>query len=257
MIKAFRLSLLALVVAGLLLPFPAVLAYPITGQGGDDPDASFWEEGALAGVNGPKVETLSNKPADDEPKLQTDLPEAGVDAQGAGPAATEAGWITIENEGFEGIWPDAGWYSSDLNGPSIGGSYTWDDTSKRHAGASGAWSAHPTDGVTPYGAFLHTEMTYGPFSLVGATDAKFSFSYYLDTEIQYDFFSWSYSCDNGISWVTQEKSGGTASWKTATVKLKSCLGKSSVLVRFSFVSLDVLFSDEGPYVDNVLIQKYQ
>lgn len=258
MIKTRRLSLLALLVAGLLLlPLAAAIADPIPGQGGDEPDPSFWEETAPGQVYGPKPETLSNKPADDEQKLQMDPSTAGLDAQGASPAATEAGWIVIENEGFEGIWPDAGWSSVDYNGAAVGGSYSWDDAPIRHAGTSGAWSAHPTDGITlPYGGNQYTKMSYGPFSLVGATDAKFSFSYYLDTEGVYDFFSYEYSCDNGVSWVSQQKSGRVPSWKTATVKLKSCLGKSSVLVQFSFVS-DPSFGWEGAYVDNVLIQKYQ
>ncbi len=257
MIKTLRHPLLALVVAGLLLfPVATALAAPIPAQGGDDPDPSFWEEEAPGQVYGPKAETLDSKPADDEPKLQADLSDAGVDAQGVGPAAPEAGWIVIENEGFEGVWPDAGWVVVDYNGPSQGGTYVWDDTSKRHAGATGAWSAHPTDGVTPYTNDLHTTMTYGPFSLVGATDAKFKFSYFLDTEPGFDFFSWEYSCDNGASWVSQKKSGRPAVWKTVTVKLKPCLGKSSVLVQFGFIS-ESSYSFEGAYVDNVLIQKYQ
>lgn len=254
MINTRRLSLLALLVVGLLLlPLATALASPISGQGSDDPDPSFWEEAPVQ-VYGPKPGTLSNKPADDEPKLQADLPGIGAEAQGAGPAATEAGWITIENETFEGVWPDAGWTSFNYNDTAVVGVYTWDDTSVRHYG-TGAWSAHPTDGVIPYDEDLHTKMRYGPFSLVGATDAKFSFKYFLNTELTWDFFSYEYSCDNGASWVSQQKSG-SANWKSVTVKLKPCLGKSTVLVQFSFVS-DVAYGYEGAYVDNVLIQKYQ
>ncbi len=254
MIKTRRLSLLALLATGLLLPWASALAAPIPAQGGDDPEASFWEEAPPAEAFRPEPVTLGDKPADDEPKPQAGLSEAGVDVQGASPAATEAGWIVIENEGFEGVWPDAGWFTYDYNGPAVGGFVAWDDTVRRHFG-SGSWSAHPTDGVMPYGANQHTWMRYGPFSLVGATDAKFSFNYYLATDLRFDFFSWEYSCDSGVSWVSQQKSG-SADWKTVTVKLKPCLGDSAVYVRFGFVS-NYTFQYEGPYVDNVLIQKYQ
>lgn len=251
--KSLHLFILTLVVAGLLLvPLVSVMADPGTGKGGAEPDASFWEQ-APSGMYGPKAESLSDKPADDEPKLQVDSSEVEVEAQGMDPAV--ATWHVIENEGFEGVWPDAGWSSFDYNRAAVGGSFTWDDTSRR--AKTGSWSAHPTDGAIPYGIFQHTKMTFGPFSLVGATDAKFSFSYFLATEAFFDFFSWEYSCDGGTSWVSQQKSGSSAGlWKTVTQSIKTCAGKPSVFVQFTFVS-DDSFGLEGAYVDNVLIQKFQ
>ncbi len=251
MTKTRRFPLLALIVAGLLLIAATVLADPIRGQGGGEPDPSFGEE-APAEAYEPEPETFGDQSADDEMLLPEDVAGAEVDAQGAIPTAVEAGWTVIENEGFDSLFRDTGWHSYDVNGASVGGSYQWVTTTRRSF--AGALSASP-NGRANYGQNEHTKMYFGPFSLAGAIDAKFSFLYYLNTQRNYDLLSWEYSCDARGSWLSQQKSG-VAGWKFVTVSLKPCLGQSSVYVQFTFLS-DVSINGEGAYVDSVLIQKLQ
>jgi hypothetical protein len=160
-------------------------------------------------------------------------------------------WRTVHYQNFEGIFPSGKWITYD-------GSYTstqgvW---AKGAGGFNGTFAAHPRGGVTPYNYNTQTWMRYGPFSLAGATDARMTFKYRVDTEVGYDFLSWAYSC-NGISnWTAKTVSGNHAGdWVSATFSLKPCIGKTEVYVQFTFTS-DQSVNYQGAWVDNVKIQKF-
>ena len=181
------------------------------------------------------------------PMLQT-RPTTDVDA-----SAVEATWRTVVFEGFEGLFPSGNWSVWDFDDGSLSGNDNWDDTYTKYK--TGSWSAHPTDGVTPYPNKMISIMRYGPFSLVGATNARLKFDYFLDTEAGYDFFTWGYSC-NGLNNWTEKSVSGNSSWKSITESMVSCKGKSSVYVEFTFTT-DYSVQDQGVWVDNVRIEKYQ
>lgn len=171
--------------------------------------------------------------------------------------ASAATWRVIEMQTFEANFPgtDPAWAIRDVNGPSVGGVEIWDDSSQR--AYKGAWAAHPSDGG-PYPTHVDTWMRYGPFSLVGARDANYSFWYWMDTELQYDEFGWQHSCDGGKTWTGTQISGIRKSWKKVTVSLKPCVGKVDVRIRWTFESDYSNPSGAelaGVFVDNVKIQK--
>jgi hypothetical protein len=170
------------------------------------------------------------------------------------PIATTAAWHTIHYQTFESNFPTAGWTIADYNGPSVGGSLVWDDNATR--GYNSYWAAHPNDSST-YANLTDTWMRYGPFSLVGATSARFTFVYWLNSEANYDLFSWDVIC-NGLahSGLGQTRSGPLNKWTSTNIALTNCLGKSQVYIRFSFKS-DYNGTGQGVWVDNVKIEKYQ
>jgi hypothetical protein len=170
-------------------------------------------------------------------------------------AATTATWRTIVSEGFEGVWPENSpcWYVIDYDDGDLAGNDNWDDTSTKFK--TGGWSAHPTDGVRPYPDKMTSIMRCGPVSLVGALDARLKFYYFLDSEAGFDFFKWGYSC-NGTNGWTEKSVSGNKSWTAVTESLKSCKGKSTVYVQFTFTS-DYSVTDNGVWVDDIRIEKYQ
>lgn len=219
-----------------LMPVTSVFAQS---EGPDDPD---WETEPLGFPYGPKPDAPVNLGDDQLKDVEVPLlPEI----EEVSPTAI---WHTIEYETFEGIWPDTNWASWNYNA----GSSTWDDVNRRAYG--GSWSAHPSGVTSPYPNNLHSIMRYGPFSLAGATNAKFTFTFWLAGEPAFDWFSWGYSCDGGQTWTDTSKSSSN-SWQTKTMQIKSCVGSTSVYVRFMFTS-DYSVVNEGVYVDNVRIQSY-
>ncbi len=178
------------------------------------------------------------------------LNAAGAPVQGA---ATSSYWYTVLYEGFEGPFPSGLWSLRDYNG-SLGGTYVWNDVSTR-AYTGSYWSAHPKGG-SPYTNNMASQMTWGPFSLVGALQAEFRFNFFLVSESGYDFLRYGYSCTNGATWTDLSVSGNYVTWRYVVVPLTSCLGASQVKIRFSFDS-DTNIYYEGAYVDDILILKYQ
>lgn len=225
--------------------------------------SSLWNEDSQAEPFMPKPESVETSPLEEDKQLEQLEPglfipyvqAAMSHTEDLHAAAIDATWQTIVFEGFEGIWPPMGgkWVAVDYNSTLCGGPILklWDDTNTK--AFNGQWSAHPTDGP-PYVNCTATYMQYGPFSLVGALDAKMSFRYFLDSEAQHDFFSWAYSCTGTGTWTRLDKSGITSLWLPVDHSLKPCLGKSSVYVRFWFES-DSSTTDQGVWVDDVKIQR--
>lgn len=237
--RSYKMLCIVMLFALALLPVASVFAQ----SGGPDDGDSMTEP--PESLYGPKPETTIN--FGDGPIKDMAAPEV-FEAEEVSPTAT---WHVIENETFEGIWPDAGWAAWNYHG----GTHAWDDVNQR--AYAGRWSAHPSGWPTPtypYPNNLHTIMRYGPFSLVGATNAKMSFYYWLSGESWFDYLSWGYSCDGGLTWTDTSKSSPNA-WQQKVMQINSCVGSSSVYVRFVFTA-DSSVVNEGAYVDNVRIQSY-
>jgi hypothetical protein len=258
-LSGFVMCLLTL---GLLTqPVVSVLA-----QSDPDADAMLGEEPTEPVT--PKPGHSATEQVDEEKPQQAQhhlyFPHMATESSGVREASVDAVWSTIATEGFEGVWPPSGgkWFVTDYNGNQVPAStpgtlYLWDDTSTKSK--TGFWSAHPTDGP-PYVNLTDTYMRYGTFSLVGATDARFSFWYLMDTEITYDWFTWEFSC-GGVNWDGYTRSGLTGNtspppWVKQTVSLRPCLGKSTVYIRFNFKSDDSV-TDQGVWVDDIRIEKFQ
>lgn len=87
--------------------------------------------------------------------------------------AARARWRTIHYQTFEGVWPVGLWQVRDRNNTGA----VWDDSN--FLPINGGWSAHPNDGASvPNNS--STSMTYGPFSLLGASNGRVQFNYAVE-----------------------------------------------------------------------------
>jgi hypothetical protein len=167
---------------------------------------------------------------------------------------SKAGWNDVINQGFESStpWPSGKWITYDCSHTSTQG--IWATTfSKAYLSTK---SVHVRAGTTPYNYNTCTWMRAGPFSFVGATNARIFFKYWLDTEVGYDFFRFEYSCNGVNAWKGGEAvSGNVGAWANAQFSLKPCIGRSQVFVQFTFVS-DQSVNYQGVWLDNINIQKY-
>ena len=149
---------------------------------------------------------------------------------------------TILSEGFEGVFPGA-WSVNTSQGRN------WDDTSRR--AYTGGWSAHCGDGA-PTNNYLNNMSNYmqRTVNLSSYDTATLSFRYWMNTEINYDYFRIRV---NGTSMWS--RSGSYAIWNPQSLNLDSYAGLSSVTVRFEFTSDGsvVPSGDSGVWVDDVLL----
>lgn len=173
----------------------------------------------------------------------------------AEPSLIDDAWLSIKYEGFEEAFP---------NNWTLYGSPTWcENNYKSAAGSWSGWPACAGTGAVPssgkYPNNLNSWMVYGPFSLVGATDALVTFKHWTDTESNYDFFQYMASID-GSNFYGQQLSGDWTPWKDATFDLKSVYtlgdlrGQDRVWIAFRFVS-DNTVQDYGTFLDEINIQK--
>jgi hypothetical protein len=175
-------------------------------------------------------------------------------------------WTTITAEDFEGDFPGTGWVAFDDDGLT-NGEYYWDaDTFKPYSGSKSGWPA--SGGADGYSAAagnypddLLSWLVYGPFDLSDATDAELLFYYWLDTEIDYDFFEVLASSDgtNFYGFQTSGNSGGWLSFNfdlTAVPELGDLTGQSNGWIAFLFSSDYNVHDFAGPFIDDILLQKY-
>jgi len=257
----FRNYRLVMVVVWLVL---GLVTYPVQSlfaQTTEVDDAAVILQGSDEPVN--EKPTVTGDNATEDPAKaqqfgqQLYLPgiQAGL-SEGEADAAHHNGWHTLLYDGFEGAFPGP-WAIYDNNGPNVAGSAIWGDTP--NVACAGFWSAHPNDGVTPYPNNTDTWLRYGPFNLASVqgdpiTAARFSFCYYLDSELTWDHFHWEYSCNGGRDWIVRKQSGFNNQFRFVTVSLNSCLGSPNVYVKFWFHS-DYLVQDQGVWLDEVRIQR--
>jgi len=92
---------------------------------------------------------------------------------------------------------------------------------------SGSYSAYcvqngePAPG--PYPADVNAWMTYGPFDLSNATDAKMDFSYWNQSEPDCDYLYWMASSD-GENFNGYYTSGYQADWQSETLEPERLCG---------------------------------
>lgn len=197
--------------------------------------------------------------------MATKVTEISKDGK-EGAAASELSYTrpdayqVIEHETFEGIWPDTGW--------AIAGSPAWDDTSYR--AFNGSWSGWCADTTIappgPYPANMNGWMIYGPFSLVGVSDADMWFRHWTKTELNYDYLNVGASIDGNyfygwrISGDYTGASGNESGWVkgdfdlTNVYGLGDLRGQANVWIAFWFTS-DNIIQYEGSYLDDVVIWK--
>ena len=201
--------------------------------------------------------------------IQLQLPASLAKAAHSKPiqkaVAPSAGLVTIMSEDFEGNFPSGSWVVNT-------GDYTW---AKRncvaHNGASSAWAVGggTSGNVLACGAnypnSISTIMSYGPFDLSDANYAAFSFWLLLNSETNYDFFSFLAS-EDGTNFSGFRFSGTTnGAWFPYTQALtavpagngtfKNLMGKSAVWIAFAFSSDGSSNNPTGALVDDIVLQK--
>jgi hypothetical protein len=177
---------------------------------------------------------------------------------------TEAGWVTILEERFEGSFPGGEWEVRDNDSSS--GRYYWGKRDCRDNGGSfSAWSVGAGDTTLSCGSDYRNDvyawMIYGPFSLADATASDLTFDWWSDTELEYDVFGWAASVD-GVDYYGTIVSGDWSSWTTGEILdlgdvpiLGNLVGEDQVWIAFVFAS-NTIYTDRGSFVDNVLLRKY-
>jgi hypothetical protein len=167
----------------------------------------------------------------------------------------------IKSEGFEcGIPADF----------VLSGDPTWGATTyRKYEGARSAYcvgSSVPAPGPYPDDAFAW--MTYGPFSLQDAQDARLGMRAWINTEAGYDFF-WIVASTDGLNWTGYRLSGNWAGltadeWLHMAVSFSdlsnmpisdpAMIGQSQVWFATIFES-DYSVTYEGVYLDNIVLEK--
>ena len=104
-------------------------------------------------------------------------------------------------------------------------------------------------------------MTYGPFSLIGATDARTTFWLRYDLGAA-DKIVWQASID-GLNWYGyQTGNGNNGAFQQVTFDLKAVptignlCGRATVYIRFYCESDSVESYNDGPFLDDIVIERY-
>ncbi len=211
----------------------------------------------------PKASAVS----DPEPEANP-APEPTEKPESVAPAALD-GWQTILNDGFEGVpWPAAPvagqprWSTFDANG-ATNGTYYWDDEAFRpYRGGYSAWPAGNAlnPATANHAPNMRSWMTFGPFSLRDAAKATLTFQYYLDSELNYDYFGW-FASPDGTRFYGNWATGRDLTWRPGVIDFQnvpgygSMLGDASVWIGFYFYS-DGSTQFKGVNVDDVFVQKF-
>jgi hypothetical protein len=103
-------------------------------------------------------------------------------------------------------------------------------------------------------------MTYGPFSLAGATAADLKFKLWLNSELSYDKVFWGASV-NGTDFWGFSRDGNSGGWVdivldlTNVPTLGNLTGLPNVWIALVFSSDNLVNTTEGAYVDNIVLRK--
>jgi hypothetical protein len=199
------------------------------------------------------------------PDLPIDDPAKAANPSLPNGLVASSGWTVIMTEDFEGVFPSGLWDVFDNDG-AANGEFFWDDDDyKSQSGSWGAWPAKGgADGIDPelyyYPNNMDSWMVYGPFDLSDATDAELQFHYWNISELNHDWFSWCASAD-GTYFYCDSVSGDSFGWNyvnfdlTSVPGLGNLTGDSTVWIGLIFESDSSNF-DEGPFVDDFLLQKH-
>ncbi|MBN1296707.1 C10 family peptidase [bacterium] len=172
-------------------------------------------------------------------------------------------WTTIKSETFEGDWPNA-WRIYVDNGYA---DCYWSDvscfqkTGNWACWCAGAGSQAPAE-CSSYVNNMSTLMTYGPFSLAGASDAEMVFQCYLGVEAcstACDYLG-CYASVNGQNYYGYNFNTSGSDWRQSTLDLTNVYtlgnlcGQPQVWVGFYFKS-DSGVTHYGAYLDDIIIRK--
>lgn len=174
-------------------------------------------------------------------------------------------WATITAADFEAGFP-AGWSAGDDNG-ATGGRFTWARRDCRaFGGRFGGWAVGGGANGTGLGCGSNypnnaqSRMTYGPFSLAGATAAQLRFKLWLQSELNYDGLCTLASL-NGRDFYGSCASGNSNGWIDRSFNLNNVyrlgnlVGQSRVWVAFAFLSDTSVTRAEGAHIDEVQLLK--
>ena len=165
-------------------------------------------------------------------------------------------WQVIYQDGFE----------ANIIAPwQLFGEPTWDQTSCRAftgdysiwPASSGSGAGEPCSGTYP--PDVNAWLVYGPFDLSDAITSEITFNRWQRTEPEYDSFSWAVSLDDDM-YYGWRSTGATDGWNTVTFdlgdvsELGDLNGQQQAWFALIFQSDDSI-SDEGVYVDDLLIRK--
>lgn len=181
------------------------------------------------------------------------------------PSPTSTLWRPILAERFEGIFPGVWELVTNIQ------SYNWGKSACRvDAGDYSGWAlgggtigAHLPCGSN-YVNNLEVAMIYGPFSLVGATQADVLYRAWFNTELEADWLSCLASVD-GEHFYGQRTTGisqGYNGWQdrrldlTNVRPLGNLVGRSQVWVAFVFKTDATNVMAEGAYLDDIVIRQY-
>ncbi len=173
------------------------------------------------------------------------------------------GWQTILYEDFEGSFPGP-WTVFD-NYPGYGEYYWGKRNCRPYQGGYSGWgvgggaNGSALSCGSNYPNYAEGWMVYGPFDLVGASDADLTFKLWLNSELGYDgvcrvasinginFYGW---CTSGsANWIDRELD------LTNVPTLGNLLGQPQVWIALIFSSDFSTTYPEGGYVDNILLRK--
>ena len=174
-------------------------------------------------------------------------------------------WTDIAVEDFEGSFPKAGWQVGDY--ASGYGEYYWAKrTCRPKTGSYSGWAVGGgADGTglpcgSEYADNTFSWLIYGPFSLVGATDAEILYDTWFKSEPDFDQLFVGASID-GENFYGSGNSGDSGDWLsenfdlTAVPTLGNLTGRSSVWIAFVFTSDSSIAYPEGAYVDDIVLRK--
>lgn len=157
-----------------------------------------------------------------------------------------AATTTIFSDSFSGSHPGS-WSIGHDGG---GGSYAWawpSDYAHCYADPYGSMYYYPDN--------LHVYMERRNVSLSGYSNASLFFTYIVDTEATWDYFTVNVRDQSGSWHEVWRKSGITdpLSWSSKTLNLDSFAGQSSLYIQFRFDSDGSISGDPyaGVYIDNV------
>ncbi len=189
--------------------------------------------------------------------------ESPLESESVEPAETEefqVGWENIMTDGFEEAWPGV-WNAFAQGGYTS--AYWGKDNYRAYNGSYSAFSAKSgAAGVDPpdnYPNNMNAWMVYGPFSLVGASDAELNYYLWLEALDGFDYIFIGAST-NGSSFYGEGYIGST-DWLamsfdlTAVDTLGDLSGESQVWIAFVFTSNSSLTYD-GAFIDDVVLRKF-
>ncbi len=201
----------------------------------------------------PPIPPTSSGPKPPQPTAPTRSSQSPIRVAGTNALAS---WNTLMSENFESTWPTGLWQR--WGDPTWGTTdYTARTGSKSAWCAASVWNPH----YYYYPNNMNSWMVYGPIDLSRATSAYLNFSYWNQSELNYDFFGLVASVNgNDFYWVWWT-SGDSGGWQDVAFDFASLpgmgnlIGQSNVWIALVFTSNDSK-TDDGAFVDDVRIDAY-